>query len=57
VEPERIRCWVDDKQVVDLNTKGKAIALRPGPIHYSAPLGITTFDTEAQFRNIVWRNL
>lgn len=57
VESERIQCWVDDQQVVDLDTKGKVIDLRPGAIHYSAPLGITTFDTEAQFRNIVWRSL
>ncbi|MEM9399080.1 MAG: DUF1080 domain-containing protein [Verrucomicrobiota bacterium] len=57
VEPERLRCWIDKKQIIDVNIKGKKISLRPGAISGCTPLGIAAFQTEAEFRNIIWRNL
>ena len=52
VTPIKIQCWVDDEMVVDLLLEDRNIALRPGPIELSVPLGITAFQTESLFRNI-----
>jgi hypothetical protein len=52
VEPERIQAWIDREQVVDVNTKGKALDLRPGEIEISVPFALATFRTAASFRNI-----
>lgn len=57
VEPERIQAWIDQEQVVDVNTKGKALDLRPGEIEISVPLALATFRTAASFRNIRLRTL
>jgi len=54
---DRIQCWIDDKCVIDVNIRGRKISLRPGDIEQAVPLGIATYDTEAEYRNIVWRNL
>ena len=54
---ERIQCWIDGKAVVDVDIEGKELSLRPGEIENSTPLGIATYDTQAEYRNIVWRNL
>jgi hypothetical protein len=52
VTPENLSAWVDDKQVVDIDIEGRKVSLRPGPIEDYAPLAISTFNTEAEFRNI-----
>jgi len=57
VLPDRIQCWIDGKRVIDVNTKGRKISMRPGDIELAIPLGLTTYDTEAEYRNLVWRNL
>ena len=57
VEPERIQAWIDQEQVVDLNTKGKALDMRPGEIEISVPFSLSTFRTSASFREIRLRTL
>jgi hypothetical protein len=57
VTPENLSAWVDDKQVVDIDIKGRKVALRPGPMESYAPLSLTTFNTEAEFRNVVLKPL
>lgn len=57
VVEERIQCWIDGKPVIDLRTKGRQLNLRPGQIVQSVPLGISSYDTMAEYRNMVWRNL
>ena len=52
VTPSKIQCWVDDEMAVDLLLEDRAIALRPGPIELSVPIGITSFQTVARIRNI-----
>ena len=52
VTPVKIQCWVDDEMVVDLLLEDRAIALRPGPIELSVPIGITSFQTVTCIRNI-----
>lgn len=57
VLPDRIQCWIDGNRVIDADIKGRKISMRPGGIELAVPLGIATYDTEAEYRNIVWRNL
>jgi len=52
VTPSKIQCWVDDEMAVDLLLEDRAIALRPGPIELSVPIGITSFQTVTRIRNI-----
>ena len=51
VEPEKIRCWIDDEEVVDFDTSGRKISLRNETLP-SRPLGLGTFQTKAAYRNI-----
>lgn len=57
VEEEQLSAFIDDQQVVDLATKGRKLALRPGVIEYCAPLGVAAWQTESELRNLRWRSL
>lgn len=57
VTAKRIEAWLDDKQIVDLITTGRTIALRFGEIESSKPLGIATYATTAALRGIKIRRL
>ena len=52
VTPGKVQCWVDDEMAGDLLLEDRTIALRPGPIELSVPIGITAFQTVARIRNI-----
>jgi hypothetical protein len=56
VQPEKISCWIDDKQVVDRDIKGYKISTR-GEVDLSKPLGISSFETKAELRKIEIRRL
>ena len=57
VTPDKLETWLDDEKIIDQDIRGKRISLRPGDISRSRPLGISTFQTAAAFRNIRIRNL
>ena len=57
VTDDRLEAWIDDDQMVDLSLAGKKISLLTGDIELSAPIGLASFQTRSQFRNIIWRNL
>lgn len=57
VTDKKLEAWLDDDQMVDLELEGRKISLRPGDIELCVPIGIASFQTRAQFRNIVWHNL
>ncbi|MCB1063222.1 MAG: DUF1080 domain-containing protein [Verrucomicrobiae bacterium] len=57
VTDDKIEAWIDDRQMVDLELGDKKISLRPGDIELCVPIGIASFMTRAQYRNITWRNL
>ena len=57
VTETKIEAWIDDAQKVDLETKGRVIALRPGEIQKSLPLGIAAYMTRAALRDIRLRRL
>jgi hypothetical protein len=48
----KIEAWIDDDKKFEVETKGKLIALRPGDIQKSLPLGIASYMTRAALRDI-----
>ena len=57
VTDDHLSAWIDEQQMVDLPLEGKKISLLPGDIELSVPIGIASFQTRAQYKNIQWRNL
>jgi hypothetical protein len=57
VTSDRIRAWIDDQPVVNVNIAGRAISLRPGDIKLSAPLGFASYNTTGALRKIEYRTL
>ncbi|MDX9811355.1 MAG: DUF1080 domain-containing protein [Bacteroidales bacterium] len=47
----RIEAWIDDEQVVNLETAGKELSVRP-EVGLSRPFGIASWRTTAAIRNI-----
>jgi hypothetical protein len=56
VTPEKIQAWIDDKQMVDVDTKDRRIGIRL-EIELSRPLGIATYNTSSALRDIKVRSL
>lgn len=57
VTGSHISVWIDDDRVIHAATAGKKIALRSGEIEMSAPFGLATWSTTAEYRNLRWRPL
>lgn len=56
VTPNRIQTWIDDKQMADIDTKGKKIDIRSG-IDEACPLGISTYQTTSAVKSIKLKKL
>ena len=56
VTKDRIAAWIDNKQMVDLETKDHRISIRI-EVELSRPLGIATYATTAALRDIKVRRL
>jgi hypothetical protein len=56
VAPDRIVCFLDDEQVVNQPLAGHTLSVRDEVVP-SQPLGIATYATTAELRNIRWRPL
>lgn len=56
VEAERIRCWIDDQQVVDQELKDVKVSTRI-ELDDAQPLGLSTYETKAAIRNFEIRPL
>ena len=57
VTEKKIEAWIDAEKVVDLETTGRQISLRPGEIELSAPFGIATWQTTGALRELKLRRL
>ena len=57
VTPAKIEAWIDDDQMVDVETKDRKISLRFGEIENSLPFGIAAYQTRAAVRDIRLRRL
>lgn len=51
VSPGKIEAWIDDEQVIDFNTEGRALSIRP-EVDLSRPFGICSWRTTSSLRNI-----
>ena len=56
VTESRIQAWIDDEQLVDVDTTGKRISVRAEVLD-SRPLGIASWRTKAALRNIRLRTI
>jgi len=57
VREDKLEAWIDDKQVVSVETAGREIGLRPGLIELVSPLGVASYQTDAELRGLEWRPL
>jgi hypothetical protein len=56
VTPNKIEAWLDDEELVNIETTGRKIDIRP-EVDLSQPLGIATWCTTGAVRNIELRTL
>lgn len=54
---ERIAAWIDGEKVIDVDTAGKTLSLREGPISECAPFGLATWQTTGEIGDVRWRRL
>jgi hypothetical protein len=57
VTSKRIQAWLDKEKVVDVSIVGHKVSLRPGPIYLSEPLGVATYSTTAELKDLKLRLL
>lgn len=53
----RIEVWVDKEKLVDVDTAGRRISVRPGDIEMSKPFGIAAWQTTSVLREIRMRRV
>jgi hypothetical protein len=56
VMPNKIQAWIDDDQVIDVDTTDRSISIRL-EVEESRPLGFASWSTTAALRNIYLRKL
>jgi hypothetical protein len=52
IAAKEIRAWLDEKEIINVETEGKKLSLRPGPIESFPGFSLTTYGTEGHIRNI-----
>ena len=57
VTKAKVETWIDDEQMVDLETDGKQLEMRAGEIEISKPFGLATWRTTARIKEMRWRKL
>ena len=56
VSPEKILCWIDDKQVIEQEREGHDFDIRY-EMDPCVPLGIAAYQCDAEYRGMRWRKL
>jgi hypothetical protein len=56
VLPEKLQAWIDEDKVVDVETTGRKLSIRP-EVEASVPFGFSTWSTTGALRNIRIRKL
>ncbi len=54
VTPGLFEAWIDDDRIVDCELGKRPVSVR-AEVELSRPLGICSFETTAELRNLVWR--
>lgn len=57
VRKDSLKAWIDENKLVDADTKDRKLGMRFGDIEKCAPLGLATWQTTAELRNLRWRKL
>ncbi len=57
VTPEKIDAWLDDKQIIKAPIEEHRLGMRGGDIEMCVPLGVATWQTRGELRNIKLRKL
>jgi 3-keto-disaccharide hydrolase len=57
VTEARIEAWIDKEKLVDVETTGKRISVRPGDIEMSKPIGVAAWQTTAALREVKMRRV
>ena len=57
VTSDRIRAWIDDEQIIDVNIAGRTVSLYYGETKLSAPFGFASYRTTGGVRKIEYRLL
>ena len=57
VTANRLQAWIDKDRVIDVDTTGKRISVRPGDIELSQPFGLAAWQTTAAFREMKYRRV
>src|SRR5437016_12174474 len=52
VTEKKLEAWIDKDRVVNVETEGRKITVRPGDIEMSEPLGVSAWQTTAVLREI-----
>jgi hypothetical protein len=55
VEAEKIQAWIDDKQLVNVEIKGKEVSIHPA-MEAACPLGLCNYSTASRYRAIRYRS-
>ena len=56
-EGEGLDAWIDGEPVISLDTTGRTLGLRPGPVDCCVPFGLATWQTTGEFKGLRWRGL
>jgi hypothetical protein len=57
VTPERIRTWIGERPMADVQIGGRTVGLRAGEMKLSAPLGFASYASAGGVRKIEYRTL
>jgi hypothetical protein len=57
VTDQRLECWLDDDQIVNVELAGRKVSMRFGDIELSQPLGLANWQTSAAWQTIKVRRL
>ncbi len=57
VAADRIRAWIDEQPVINVEVRGRSVGLRYGEIKLSAPFGFASYGTTGALRKIEYRVL
>jgi hypothetical protein len=57
VTDDWIEAWIDEEKVIEVETGGRKITVRPGEIELSRPFGIASWSTSSRLRKLEYRVL
>jgi hypothetical protein len=56
VTPTQITVWVDQECIIDFTHQDRHLSLRSSEIEFYQPFSITTYKTQSEFKNFIYRS-